>query len=149
MNAEIVHELDIACPPDRVFAVLADFDGQERWLARSAAWKGTVEVSENPVRLGTTYREPTPQGDRIGRVTEFEPPRLLGFEQPMSLKPAGTIEIKMRITLEATAGGTRLRRAGMLGIPWFLSPLKPKIVGMTKAELVRTCSALKKYCESL
>ena len=53
--------------------MITDLRGQDRWLAQSTAFRGTVDVSDNPVRLGSTYREPTPQGVRHGEVIEFEP----------------------------------------------------------------------------
>jgi len=68
---EISAEADIRCQADTIFDMITDFGGQDRWLTRSSAYHGTMEVSTDPVALGTTYREPGPFGVRHGRVTEF------------------------------------------------------------------------------
>ena len=57
-------EADIRCPAEQIFDVITDFRGQERWLAKSSAFRGTTEISSDPVTLGTTYREPGPFGVR-------------------------------------------------------------------------------------
>jgi hypothetical protein len=33
-------EADIRCPAEKIFDVITDFGGQERWLARSSAFRG-------------------------------------------------------------------------------------------------------------
>ena len=58
MTVEIPLEAEFDCSAERVFEVIADLRGQDRWLAQSTAFRGTVDVSDNPVRLGSTYREP-------------------------------------------------------------------------------------------
>jgi uncharacterized protein YndB with AHSA1/START domain len=63
---------DIRCPAEKIFDVITDFDGQDRWLAKSSAFRGTTAISSGPVTLGTTYVEPGPFGVRNGKVTEFE-----------------------------------------------------------------------------
>jgi len=149
MVIEIPLEAEIRCPAEGIFDVIADVQGQDRWLARSAAFKGTFDVSENPVRLGSTYREPTLQGVRYGEVTEFERPTLITFHQPMSLRPFGRIDIVQRCTLEPLGETTRVRRVATLGIPSYLRPLARIVVRMTTRESGRTLAALKTYCDAL
>ena len=59
---ELPSEAEIHCAADRIFDLIIDFDGQRRWLAQSSAFRGTVDISSDPVALGTTYREPGPLG---------------------------------------------------------------------------------------
>ena len=42
-------EADIQCPAEKIFDVIIDFRGQDRWLTKSAAFRGTTEVSSSPV----------------------------------------------------------------------------------------------------
>jgi hypothetical protein len=85
---EIPSEADIQCAVERIFDLVIDLRGQDRWLTPSSAFHGTTEISSNPVALGTTYREPGPLGVRIGTVTEFERPTKVTFHQPMTVKAA-------------------------------------------------------------
>jgi Polyketide cyclase / dehydrase and lipid transport len=149
MVVEIPIEAEIRGRAEGIFDVITDLHGQDRWLARSAAFKGTFDVSDNPVRLGSTYREPTPQGVRSGKVTEFDRPAKITFHQPMSLRPFGRIDIVQRYTLDPLGETTRVRRAAMLGIPPYLRPLARIVVRITTRESGRTLAALKTYCEAL
>lgn len=90
-------EADIAASAERVFALLADLRGYDRWLPGSRAFHGTVAISGGPIAVGTTYVEPGPLGTRHGLVTEMDRPTRLTFEQPMTLKPrfTGVIGIKL------------------------------------------------------
>ncbi len=47
-----------------------------RWLPGSEAFGGTTEISPYPVRLGTTYLDAGPAGQRPGSVTGL--PKLEG-----------------------------------------------------------------------
>jgi uncharacterized protein YndB with AHSA1/START domain len=148
MIVEIPLEAEVECSAEPVFEVIADLRGQDRWLAQSTAFRGTVDVSDNPVRLGSTYREPTPQGVRHGEVIEFEPPVRITFHQPMSLRPFGRIDIVQRYTLEPQGDTTLVRRVAVVGIPAYLRPLARIILSTTTRESGRTLSALKAYCET-
>jgi hypothetical protein len=98
-------EAHILCPVEKLFDLIIDFRGQDRWLPGSSAFHGTTEISSNPVSLGTTYREPGPFGVRHGVVTEFERPLNLTFHQPMTLKArAGVVDAVVRYTLTPQGG---------------------------------------------
>jgi hypothetical protein len=60
-------EADIACSAERIFDLIIDFRGQDRWLSRSSVFRGTVAISANPVTVGATYRESGPLGVRKSR----------------------------------------------------------------------------------
>jgi uncharacterized protein YndB with AHSA1/START domain len=148
--SEIPAEADIRCPAEKIFDVIIDFGGQDRWLTASSAYHGTLEVSSDPVTLGTTYREPGPFGVRHGRVTEFERPTALTFHQPMTMRlHAGTVDVLMRYTLTPVEGGTRVRRVVTLGIPWSLKLVQPVLIRAFRTESSRTLRALKAYAETL
>lgn len=148
--SEIPAEADIRCPSEKIFDVIIDFGGQDRWLTPSSAYHGTLEVSSDPVTLGTTYREPGPFGVRHGRVTEFERPTALTFHQPMTMRlHAGTVDVLMRYTLTPVDGGTRVRRVVTLGIPWSLKLVQPVLIRAFRTESSRTLRALKAYAETL
>ena len=147
---EIAAEADIRCPAETIFDLIIDLRGQDRWLTRSSAYHGTVEVSANPVTLGTTYREPGPFGVRHGRVTEFERPTAITFHQPMTMRlHAGTVDVVMRYTLTRGDGSTRVRRLVTLGIPRSLRLVRPVLIRAFRIESARTLLALRVYADAL
>src|SRR5215472_9632969 len=147
---ELSAEADIRCPAEKIFDVIIDFRGQDRWLTPSSAYRGTLEVSSNPVTLGTTYREPGPFGVRHGEVTEFDRPTAITFHQPMTMILRwGTVDVTVRYTLTPGAGSTHVTRVVTLGIPWSLKLLRPLLVHAFRAESSRTLLALKVYIDSL
>jgi uncharacterized protein YndB with AHSA1/START domain len=147
---DIPAQADIACPAETIFDLIVDLRGQDRWLSTSSAFRGTQSISENPARLGTTYREPGPLGVRNGTVTEFERPAKITFHQPMTVRlHAGTVDVTMRYTLEPDGVGTHVERHVTLGVPPSLKLLQPVIVRAFRAESARTLLALKVYADSL
>lgn len=146
---EIPLQAEVQCSAERIFEVIADLNGQDRWLERSSVFRGTVDVSDSPVRLGSTYREPSPQGVRHGEVTEFEPPVRITFRHPLNLRPFGRIDFVQRYTLERLGDSTLVRRVSVVGIPAYLRPVAHLILRTTSRESARTLTALKAYCETL
>jgi uncharacterized protein YndB with AHSA1/START domain len=146
---DIASEADVHCPAGRIFDLITDFRGQDRWLARSSAFRGTTAVSSDPVTLGTTYREPGPFGVRDGTVTEFDRPAKITFHQPMTMKlHAGTVDVTLRYTLIPRAGLTHVRRAVTITVPWPLKFVQPLLVRAFRAESQRTLLALKAYADA-
>jgi uncharacterized protein YndB with AHSA1/START domain len=146
---ELRCEADIRCPAGKIFDVITNFSGQDRWLAKSSAFHGTTPISPGPVTTGTTYREPGPFGVRNGTVTEFERPAKITFHQPMTMKlRAGTIDVTVRYTLAPAAGSTHVTRVVTLGIPSSLRLLQPLLIRAFRTESRRTLLALKAYADA-
>jgi uncharacterized protein YndB with AHSA1/START domain len=147
---EVRSEADIYCPAEKIFDVITDFKGQDQWLPKSSSFRGTTEISANPVTLGTTYREPGPFGVRNGTVTEFERPVRITFHQPMTIRlHAGTVDVTMRYALVPGPRSTRVSRTVTLGIPLALRLLQPVLVREFRKESARTLLALKAYADQL
>ena len=150
MPIDLEFEASIACPADRVFDLIIDLGGQDRWLTQSSAFKGTTGVSTETARLGTTYREPGPLGVRVGIVTEFERPTRITFHQPMTLKfHAGVLDVTVRYILTPKDAGTHVRRVATLGVPRHLALATPIVVRASRIESARTLAALKAYADTL
>jgi uncharacterized protein YndB with AHSA1/START domain len=145
-------EADIRCPAEQIFDLITDFRGQDRWLAKSSAFRGTTAISSDPVTLGTTYREPGSFGVRNGTVTEFERPAKITFHQPMTLRlHSGTVDVTLRYALTpgAVAEATHVARVVTLTIPASLRLAQPVLVRAFRAESTRTLMALKAYADAL
>ncbi len=146
----IPSEADIRCPAETIFDLITDFRGQDRWLAKSSAFRGTNEISSDPVALGTTYREPGPFGVRNGTVTEFERPVKITFRQPMTMRlHAGTVDVTLRYTLTPGPGSTHVARVVTIAAPGPLKLIQPVLVRAFRVESGRTLLALKAYADTL
>jgi uncharacterized protein YndB with AHSA1/START domain len=142
----------IGGPPETIFELVADMPNYGRWLPGSDAFGGTTEVVPYPVRLGTTYLDAGPAGQRPGSVTEFDPPRRIGFHHTMLLKRgplAADIDVHIRYTLEPIEQGTFVIRELDLTIQMGIMKLAlPLVLYAFRTENVRILSALKRYAES-
>jgi uncharacterized protein YndB with AHSA1/START domain len=146
----LVLEKDIRGSAEAVFDTIVDLRGYGRWLGSSTEYSGTAEISDDPVKAGTTYVEPSPSGVRRGTVTELDRPARVTFHQPMTLKPAflGVIDIHVTYTLTPGAGGVHLRRVVALGLGPPMRLLRPVVVPRFRKESERTMRALKEFVES-
>jgi uncharacterized protein YndB with AHSA1/START domain len=134
----------IAGSPEAVFDVIIDLRGQDAWLPTSSAYRGTLEVSSNPARLGTTYREPGPAGTRHGRVTVFERPGRIVFEQPMTLRwGLGTLGVTLSYELTPSGRGANVRRVCTLTVPRHLRLIKGPLARAFRQESARTLASLR------
>lgn len=138
--------------PERIFNLVADMPNYGRWLPESDAFGGTTEVTPYPVRLGTTYLDAGPAGERPGSVTEFDPPKHIGFHHTMLLKRGpltADIDVHIRYTLEPNERGTLVIRELDLGIrmPGIMKVALPAVLYAFRKENVRMLSALKRYVE--
>jgi len=142
-------EIDIRASAERVFSLLAELRDYDRWLPRSAAFRGTTEISEGPIVAGTTYVERSPFGTRNGRLTELVPPTRLNFEQPMTLRPRilGVIGIRLFHTLTPGVDSVHVLRLLELSPRGPITLAMPVVVRMFRAENERMMQALKEFAE--
>ena len=142
-------ETEIRGSAERIFALLADLRGYDRWLPGSSAFRGTNSISAGPIGVGTTYVEPGPLGVRHGRVTEFVPPTRLAFEQPMTLRPnaMGVLGIRLFMNLMPGADGVHVRRDLQLDPQGPVKLIMPLVLRAFRAENERMMRVLKDYAE--
>lgn len=140
----------IDAPAERVFDAIVDLPGYGRWLGPSADYRGTTDVSANPVTVGTTYREPSRLGVRRGTVTRLSAPTHVAFHQPMTLRPRlfGVIDIRVTYSLTPVVGGVRVERVVTVMLPWQLRPVAWLVLPRFRRESARTVTALKAFAES-
>jgi uncharacterized protein YndB with AHSA1/START domain len=147
----------IKAPAKEVFSIVIDLPTYHNWLPETSAFKGTTQVSHNPIKLGTTYHEPGPAGTRKGEVIQLEYPNVgkqgtVVFKQPMSAKPYVlelTLDVKVEMRVTEAEGGTKLERIVNVSYPWALWAFKPLVDAEFKRESTRTIEALKAYAEGL
>jgi uncharacterized protein YndB with AHSA1/START domain len=140
---------NINAPAEKVFDVVTDLQSYSKWLPDSGPYSGTTEVSETPVKLGTTYVESSPAGIRSGKVVEFERPSKVVFHQPMTLNSGDVVDIKVEVILKEKGGVTTVERSVYLGFPEHLQQLKAAWDKGATEEGARVMDLLKKRVESL
>lgn len=143
-TVELRFERSIRASAERVYDLLADLRGYDRWLPRSAAFHGTTRISEGPVRVGTTYVETSPAGTRRGIVTSMSRPVRLDFEQPMTLRPRllGRIGIELSHVLTPGEGGVYVLRRLQLAPNGLVGLLMPRVIKAFRAENERMLDML-------
>lgn len=99
----VVHEVELAAPPEEVFQMFVDPVRLVRWIGRAA------ELEPRP---GGRFRFEIEPGQYCeGEYVELDPPRALevswGWTDPFFNLPPGSSRV--RVELAPSAGGTRLR----------------------------------------
>jgi uncharacterized protein YndB with AHSA1/START domain len=117
---EIVSEIHVAAPPDRVFQALVDPAQVPQWWGQSGVYRCTS--FEADLRPGGKWRSAGvgPDGrafEVFGEYLEVDRPRLLVHTWVASW--TGDVQTTVRWELGATAQGTlvRLRHRGLAGHP--------------------------------
>jgi hypothetical protein len=123
----IQHEIHAACPPERVWAALADLEAVQHYNpgVRSAAVEGEPRTGVGATRSC----ELLPKGRVVERVTHWEEQSAIGLEVAQSDWPIHFMRWVTRI--EPSQGGTRISQSleyqvkfGPLG--WLLDRLVMK-----------------------
>jgi hypothetical protein len=114
-------------------------------LGDAGTYAGTVEVSDDPVRVGSTYVDRTPIGRLRGKVLELDVDRRIVFRQATA---RGDLDVRITYELEPVAAGTRLVRTGEITTRGWLAIIHPVVVWMTRAENRRTMKSLKASLEA-
>lgn len=151
MPITLVFQAIVERPPDLVFDILSDLRRYGDWLPHSNVFKGTTAISDDPIRVGTTYVEISPWGIRCGVVTEASRPVRLAFKQPMSLRPRflGGIDIRLDHAIDAAGSSTRITRTLELDLCGIARLLRRPILRSFAVENRRMLAALKIHAERL
>jgi uncharacterized protein YndB with AHSA1/START domain len=137
--------VDINRPPEAVFNALADIAHYRNWLPPSKTYIETTDISDMPIKLGTTYVDKNTTGSMDGHVDEFQPNSRIVFHQ-IGKKP--NIEITAAYQLTPIPQGTHLERTTILVMSGIFRLIQPIAVSRTRADNERTLATLKAYLES-
>lgn len=117
---EIVAEIRIAAPPERVFEALVDPSQVMQWWGQAGIYRCTK--FESDLRVGGMWRSMGVDGDGrpfeiIGQYLEIDPPRLLFSTWRATW--TGDVETRIRWELEPANPGTlvRIRHSGFAAHP--------------------------------
>jgi uncharacterized protein YndB with AHSA1/START domain len=117
---ELVSEIEIAVPPDRVFQALVDPRQVVQWWGQSGMYRATEYRSD--LRVGGKWTTIGVAGEgrsfeATGEYLEIDPPRLLVHSWIASW--TGDVKTTVRWELEPTKSGTliRIRHLGLAAHP--------------------------------
>jgi uncharacterized protein YndB with AHSA1/START domain len=139
---EIVSELQIAAPPERVFQALVDPRQVVKWWGQSGMYRATEYHSD--LRVGGKWSTTGVAGEgrrfeAMGEYLEIDPPRLLAHTWIASW--TGDAKTTVRWELEPTKEGTlvRIRHSGLAAYPEIAQSYRgwPLILGWLNAFLER------------
>lgn len=139
---EIVAEIQIAAPPERVFQALVDPSQVVQWWGQRGIYRCTK--FESDLRVGGTWRSIGLDGNErpfeiYGEYLAIEPPRLLSSTWRATW--TGDAVTRIRWELEAAEGGTlvRVRHSGFAAHPELAQAYRgwPRMLGWLQALLER------------
>ena len=137
---EIVSEIHIAAPPDRVFQALVDPGQVVKWWGQSGVYRCTEFDAD--LREGGKWRCAGlgPDGGRFvvtGEYLKVDPPRLLSYTWIASW--TGDVQTTVRWELEPANQGTlvRIRHSGLAAHPEVAQSYRgwPRMLGWLRAFL--------------
>jgi len=135
---------DIKRPPEAVFNLLADIAHYHKWLPPSRTYVETTDISDMPIKQGTTYVDKNTNGAMVGDVREYRPYTRIAFHQ-IGKNP--NVEVTASYLLSPTPEGTHLERTTTVEMTGFWRLLQPIAVRQIRAENARTLATLKAYLE--
>jgi hypothetical protein len=105
------------------------------------------------VRLGTTYLDAGPAGERPGSVTGFDPPKFIAFHHTMLIRQGplkADVDVNVRYSLQQVDGGAFVARELDLTIhiPGLMKLALPFVLYAFRKENVRIMAELKRYVET-
>lgn len=143
-------EITINRPPAAVFELIADFNSYPHWLNPSQLYKGLMEITENPVKLGTRYTDKGTSTVMQGSVIVYEPPTRISFHQETHYQllglPAG-LGVIIDYTLRGGGNSTYLQRDVKVETHGLLKLAHPIIISSIRTENERILQAMKAALE--
>src|SRR5438309_9679686 len=104
---ELQFSTDIKCPAEDVFNLIADLAHYSRWLPPSNTYAETLDISESPVKEGSTYVDRNRLNTMYGTVPECKPYSRIVFHQATK---SPSLDITAAYDLSPTSTGTRVER---------------------------------------
>ena len=138
--------VEIARPVEQVFALITDLANYSHWLPPSGLYATTTDVSDTPIKLGTTYEDRSHQATLHGIITEYDPPHAVSFHQEMQLR-IGSLIVDIAYRLDEDGAGTRVHRTTIPRLSGVVALFGPMVRRSIYAENRRTLAKMKQFLE--
>jgi uncharacterized protein YndB with AHSA1/START domain len=145
MSISFEHGIDIALPPDRVFALLDDISQTPKWLA---SCKEIERVTAGPSEVGSrfqySYQEGMHSGKMEGVITMHIPGQRLSMTYQDSLA-----EVSVDFRMSPTGAGTWLiHTIAITPKTFFARMFSPIIQSRLPGQTIEGMNALRKLAEA-
>jgi hypothetical protein len=110
-----------------------------------------MELSENPVKLGTKYVDRGKSSTMYGEVTVYQPPTAITFRQRTAIKVGvtlGSLTVTVQYTLKNVPSGTQVMRDTTVTTGGLLWPLQSILVNRIRPENEHILQAMKHALEA-
>jgi uncharacterized protein YndB with AHSA1/START domain len=138
----------IARPIEQVFERATDLSQYADWMPHTGVFRKCSDISEGPVRLGTTYLDQGRMGSFRGEISEFERPSRVVYKE--TLRWFGTPVVVGRIEYEFSPDprGTAVHHVAESELHGIFRLMRPMVAVIGRGERQRTVTALKRSLES-
>jgi uncharacterized protein YndB with AHSA1/START domain len=144
--------IEVDRPMGKVFQLITDLAHYKDWLPASKMYSEVINISDNPVRQGTTYIDKGKTFMMAGEVTEMHPPSHISFQQELRVRIlffSLLLKIQTQYTLVNIDRRTRVTRATTMKARGLLFALfGSRIAERVRRENERILEAMKTYLEA-
>lgn len=137
---------------ETVFELIRNLNGYKSWLPASEVFMEIIDISDYPVKIGTTYVDKGSATKIHGEVTEMEPPKLIAFQQTMNFKRgmlSGSSTISVRYSLQEAGGRkTLVTRELKMRTTGVFMVTRPVLAMVIRKENERILRHMKTYLEA-
>lgn len=134
-------------PIEEVFARLADLPAYSSWMHRTGLFRRCGQVSDGPMKQGTTYFDATRMGTYRGEVITFERPSRIGFRETLQWFGA-VMEARPEYILETDQESTTVHHVAEGELFGWTRVMKPVAALLARSERARTLKSLRRSLES-
>lgn len=150
MSLSFQSQLEIAAPPERVFAAMTDVDGMGNWMQNFVR---VERLTPGEVAVGSQFRETRRMFGREAtehfEVTALEPGRRFGLRVDGAKGSSGKGEYRFDYHFEPTATGTRITTQAEIDMPggFFVRMIGRIFLGTFRKACDKDLLALKSWVE--
>jgi uncharacterized protein YndB with AHSA1/START domain len=147
-SVRVEREEIIARPPEQTFERATDLAHYADWMPRTGIFKSCSHISDDPVRLGTTYIDRGRMGAFQGEVVEFERPSRVVYREMLHWFGALVVVVRLSYEFSPVARGTALHHVAESELHGVFRLMLPMVALIGRGERRRTTRALKDSLES-
>jgi uncharacterized protein YndB with AHSA1/START domain len=147
-DVTVVIDEIIDSPVEQVFERATDLARYSDWMPRSGVFKECRHMSDEPIRLGTTYLDAGRMGVFRGEVVTFEKPSRVVFKETRLWFGSTSVDVRLLYEFRPLSGGTAVHHTAESELHGMMRMMRPIVALIGRGERRRTLTALKKAAES-
>jgi uncharacterized protein YndB with AHSA1/START domain len=138
----------IARPIEQVFERATDLAHYAEWMPHTGVFRNCSNISERPVRLGTTYLDQGRMGSFRGEVSDFERPSRVVYQETLRWFGALVVVVRIEYKFSPDPQGTAVHHVAESELHGIFRLMRPMVAVIGRGERRRTVAAMKRSLES-